>query len=163
MHSQLRHRAWSKAWVFPLALTAAPFCPHQARSACAQGRNSCAVSDLGFVEPSSLSPTMADSACTRKGIIWRQMDTDMTTKCSLTSHNLYFEDFLRQTQYLRWVFFFFQTFLLLFFETLQTCSTYSILWQRLPQCNYLLCKRTALTACFAYLFHLMPLVLVNVC
>ena len=49
--------------------SAAPFCPHQAKSACAQGRNSCAVSDQGLVEPSSLSPTIADSACTTKSII----------------------------------------------------------------------------------------------
>lgn len=49
--------------------SAAPFCPHQAKSAHAQGRNSCAASDQGFVEPSSLSPTTADSACTTKSIV----------------------------------------------------------------------------------------------
>lgn len=77
--------------------SAAPSCPHQAKSACAQGRNSCAVSDQGLVELSSLSPMMADSACTAKSVIWRQMYSDTSPKCSPGLPQFVLGDFLRQT------------------------------------------------------------------
>lgn len=43
--------------------SAASFCPHQANRVCSQGRNSWTVSHQGFLEPSSLSPTVADNTC----------------------------------------------------------------------------------------------------
>lgn len=71
---------------------------------CRREEQLCCVRPRVFVEPSILSPTMADNACTTHSLIGRQMYSDMSPKRLPVSNNLCFGDFLRKTYHLCWFF-----------------------------------------------------------